>query len=210
MARPRKNQELYHYHFVSVRLSDIELENINAAASRACLSRSEYIRQSLLEKEISVTYEIVTDMPELQRLAGEIGKIGSNLNQIAKRESYMEQPNDHMAGYKHRQTKQFLRFLQRNLMEMCEREGLHQVDLITPAPVKITNEEYCANRRGQKRLDQTNEKILAAGMMPTKTVFQTQKQFLRDASSISSGSVADNGSTSNLHMIFPCVPLWSD
>lgn len=60
----------------------------------------------------------------------------------------MDQPNDHVAGYKHRQTKKLLRYLQKNLMEMCEQEGLHQVDLLTPAPVKITNEEYWAKRRG--------------------------------------------------------------
>ena len=93
----------------------------------------------------------------------------------------MDQPNDHAAGYKHRQTKKLLRYLQKNLMEMCEQEGLHQVDLLTPAPVKITNEEYWANRRGQKKLDQTNQKIIAAGMKPKKTVYQTQKLYLRDA-----------------------------
>lgn len=66
-------------------------------------------------------------------------------------------------------------------MEMCEQEGLHQVDLLTPAPVKITNEEYWAKRRGQKKLDQTNQKIIAVGMKPKKTVYQIQKQYLRDA-----------------------------
>ena len=84
MARPRKEKELNHYHFVSVRLSDIELENVDKAATTAGLSRSEYIRRTLLNQEISVKYEIVADMHELQKLVGEIGKIGSNLNQIAK------------------------------------------------------------------------------------------------------------------------------
>lgn len=32
MARPKKEKELNHYHFVSVRLSDIELENVDKAA----------------------------------------------------------------------------------------------------------------------------------------------------------------------------------
>ena len=84
MARPKKENELNHYHFVSVRLSDIELENVDNAATTAGLSRSEYIRRTLLTQEISVKYEIVADMQELQKLVGEIGKIGSNLNQIAK------------------------------------------------------------------------------------------------------------------------------
>lgn len=84
MARPKKEKELNHYHFVSVRLSDIELENVDKAATTVGLSRSEYIRRALLNQEISVRYEIVADMKELQKLVGEIGKIGSNLNQIAK------------------------------------------------------------------------------------------------------------------------------
>lgn len=107
--------------------------------------------------------------------------INSLRKETVRREEYMDQPNDHVAGYKHRQTKKLLRYLQKNLMEMCEQEGLHQVDLLTPAPVKITNEEYWAKRRGQKKLNQTNQKIIAAGMKPKKTVYQTQKQYLRDA-----------------------------
>lgn len=84
MARPKKEKELNHYRFVCVRLSDQELENVDHAAKTSGLSQSEYIRQTLLDKEISVKYEIVADIQELQKLVGEIGKIGSNLNQIAK------------------------------------------------------------------------------------------------------------------------------
>ena len=36
-------------------------------------------------------------------------------------------------------------------------------------------------RRGQKKLDELNEQIVAAKMKPRTTVFQTQKQYLRDA-----------------------------
>ena len=64
---------------------------------------------------------------------------------------------------------------------MCDREGLHQVDLLSPAPAKITREEYWAKTHGQDQMNKTNEKIRAAGLKPASTVFQTQKQFLRDA-----------------------------
>lgn len=99
----------------------------------------------------------------------------------AEREEYMSQPNDHMAGYKHRNTPAFLEHLQKEVMAMCEREGLHQVDLLSPAAKKITQEEYMAQKNGQKKLDELNKEIIADGLTPTKTVFQTQKQFLRDA-----------------------------
>ena len=96
-------------------------------------------------------------------------------------EEYMTQPNDHMAGYKHRNTPIFLQHLQKEVMTMCECEGLHQVDLLSPATKKITQQEYMAQRSGQHKLDELNKQIIADGFMPTTTVYKTQKQFLRDA-----------------------------
>ena len=84
-------------------------------------------------------------------------------------------------GFKHRSTTRFLNHLKKEVMEMCDREGLHQVDLLSPAPAKITREEYWAKTHGQDQMNKTNEKIRAAGLKPASTVFQTKKQFLRDA-----------------------------
>ena len=97
------------------------------------------------------------------------------------REPFMEREIDSRAGYKHHPTDRFMNFIKGELMRMCEREGLHQVDLISPAKNKITNEEYRARQRGQERLDELNREIVADGMTPARTVFQTQKQYLRDA-----------------------------
>ena len=98
-----------------------------------------------------------------------------------EKQPYMERDIDCRAGYKHHVTPEFLRFLQEEVMKMCEREGLHQVDLLAPAKTKITDREYRAQENGQKKLDEMNEQIRAAKMKPRNTVFQTQKQFLRDA-----------------------------
>ena len=64
---------------------------------------------------------------------------------------------------------------------MCIQEGLHQVDLLSPAETKITQAEYMAQKSGQKKLEETNKKIIADGLKPTATTFQTQKQELRNA-----------------------------
>lgn len=98
-----------------------------------------------------------------------------------KHEEYMTQPNEHLAGYKHRNTPAFLQHLQKEVMIMCKREGLHQVDLLSPAAKKITQQEYMAQRSGQKKLDELNKQIISDGFKPATTVYQTQKQFLRDA-----------------------------
>ena len=66
-------------------------------------------------------------------------------------------------------------------MDICHREHLHQVDLLAPAGKKITDREYHAGRRGQKKLDERNRQLRADGLTPRKTVFQTQKDFLRSA-----------------------------
>ena len=107
--------------------------------------------------------------------------INSVRKYAVERQNYMDKPHEQEAGYKHRSTNKLLNHLKQEVMDMCNREGLHQVDLLSPAPAKITKEEYWAKAHGQDELDKVNEKIRAAGLKPTSTVFQTQKQFLRNA-----------------------------
>ena len=96
-------------------------------------------------------------------------------------QDFMERPCDSRAGYKHHQTRNYLTAMQAGIMEISEREGLNQVDLLTPAPIKISEREYWLNRREQEKLDELNARIVADGMKPRTTTYQTQKQFLRDA-----------------------------
>lgn len=107
--------------------------------------------------------------------------INSIRKYTVEREEYMTQPHDHEAGFKHRSTNLFLQHLQKEVMTMCEREGLHQVDLLSPAAKKIAQQEYMAQQNGQKKLVELNKQIIEDGLIPATTVFQTQKQFLRDA-----------------------------
>lgn len=84
MNASKKQSELLHPHFVAVRLSDIEIELLDQNASIFGVSRSEYLRKLLIEKEICNRIEIVADIKILRKLVSEYGKIGSNLNQIAR------------------------------------------------------------------------------------------------------------------------------
>lgn len=96
-------------------------------------------------------------------------------------QEFMERRCDSQAGYKHHQTRNYLAAMQAGLMEITKREHLHQVDLLSPAPVKVTEREYWKNRREQEILNELNARIIADGMKPRTTKYQTQKQFLRDA-----------------------------
>ena len=81
-------------------------------------------------------------------------------------QDFMERLNDSRAGFKHHQTRDLLTAMQKGLMEITAREGLHQIDLLSPAPVKITECEYRKTQREQR----SGEKS-----------FQTKMQEIRDA-----------------------------
>lgn len=97
------------------------------------------------------------------------------------KQNFMERECDSRAGYKHHVTNDYFNYLLRDLMDTCIRENLHQIDLFQPAEKKVTDQEYKARRHGQENLDRLNEKIIADGLKPRTTVFQTQKDYLRNA-----------------------------
>ena len=98
-----------------------------------------------------------------------------------ERQDFMERPCDSRAGYKHHLTNDYLSYLKQDVMDLCHREQLHQVDLLSPAERKVTDREYHAQRRGQKKLDTLNREMTVGGITPRNTKFETQKDFLRNA-----------------------------
>lgn len=95
-----------------------------------------------------------------------------------ERKEFMERPCDSLAGFKQHLTYRLLAFLKKSVMDMCRREKLHQVELLTP-PKKITDREYCAQHRKQETAGCPGQ--ISADSAQKLSVFQTQKQFLRDA-----------------------------
>ena len=84
MARPKKDKELRHKHQIMLRLTDTEYEIVAENAKAANLPLAEYVRKQVMKQKVIAKYEIVADLPELKKLVAEFGKIGSNLNQIAR------------------------------------------------------------------------------------------------------------------------------
>ena len=84
MARPKKEKELRHKHQIMLRLTDTEYDIVTENAKSANLPLAEYVRKQVMKQKVIAKYEIVADLPELKKLVAEFGKIGSNLNQIAK------------------------------------------------------------------------------------------------------------------------------
>lgn len=87
MARQKKEKELRHKHQIMLRLADTEYEIVAENAKSANLPLAEYVRKQVMKQKVIAKYEIVADLPELKKLIAEFGKIGSNLNQIARHRS---------------------------------------------------------------------------------------------------------------------------
>ena len=98
-----------------------------------------------------------------------------------KPQPYMEFDRDSKAGYKHHLSDRYRIYLKQKVMDICHSNGLNQVDLLTPAERKISEKEYWAKRRCQKKLDEHNAELKKKGLTPRQTTFQTEKQYLRDA-----------------------------
>ena len=92
---------------------------------------------------------------------------------------YMDRPADTKAGCKHRCTDAALRYFKSEVMEMCHREGLYQIDLLNGSKNRITEREYWAQKKGQAALDKQNTPMIADGITPRQTKFETNKEKLR-------------------------------
>lgn len=72
-----------------------------------------------------------------------------------------------------------MEYFKAELMEMCHRENLYQIDLLHGSANRMTEREYWAKKKGQAALDEKNAEIKAAGLTPRTTKFETDKDKLR-------------------------------
>ena len=105
--------------------------------------------------------------------------IGSLRIREIERQPHMEKPCDWQEGCKHRCTAAMLRHLRTEVMELCQNTGLYQIDLLKGSADRITEQEYWAQRRGQRRLDYANAKGAASGLPVRQTKYETEKAALR-------------------------------
>ena len=92
---------------------------------------------------------------------------------------YMDRPADTRAGCKHRCTDAAMEYFKAEVMEMCHRENLYQIDLLHGSKNRITEREYWAHKKGQAKLDKENAALAAEGKPVKQTKFETDKAKLR-------------------------------
>ena len=64
---------------------------------------------------------------------------------------YMERPADTREGCKHRCTDAAMEYFKAEVMEMCHRENLYQIDLLNGSKNRVTEREYWAKRTGRSQ-----------------------------------------------------------
>ena len=92
---------------------------------------------------------------------------------------YMDRPADTKAGCKHRCTDAAMEHFRAEVMELCHRENLYQIDLLHGSANRITEREYWAGKKGQLALDRENKKRLENREPLIHTRFETDKEKLR-------------------------------
>ena len=180
-ARYHKNQTYdeikSHHYIISFDPKDVTENGLTA-------ERAQQLGMEYSEKNFPGHQALVCTHTDGHNKSGNI-HVHIIINSLRKynveRQDFMERPCDSRAGYKHHVSRDFLIHLKQSVMDMCRREHLHQVDLLSPAKKKITEREYHAGRRGQKKLDDRCRQMKADGVTPRKTKFQAQKDFLRSA-----------------------------
>ncbi len=81
MTRPKK--DLSRPNMLTLRFSDAELDVINGYAEKSGLSRSAYLRKTVIGKTPPIKYEIVYNSQEILKIFSNLANITGNLNQIA-------------------------------------------------------------------------------------------------------------------------------
>lgn len=98
---------------------------------------------------------------------------------------YMDRPCDTKAGMKHRCTSATLRYLRSEVMEMCHKENLYQINLLNGSKERITDREYHAKRRGQYETDkEILRKQIRAALKKAKSFEEFRKLLLEEGISV--------------------------
>ena len=168
---PRKTQ------LIKFRVTPEEKRELEIMCEILHVNMSTLLRRCLCTKPIRQTLVVTGGGEDALKLLHIV--IGSVRVRDIPRQPYMEKPCDWQEGMKHRCTAAMLRHLWVETMELCQEAGLYQIDLLNGTGERITEKEYWAQRRGQRRLDHANQKAAASGQPIRQTKYETEKAALR-------------------------------
>lgn len=84
MARPKKEPLKKKKNCIMLRLSDLEYDLVVNYAKESGYPPAVYARKQVVDGKVEIQCPVIVDIEELRKLTTEFGRIGNNLNQIAK------------------------------------------------------------------------------------------------------------------------------
>ena len=175
-GKNQKREDVKSHHYI------ISFDPRDAADNSLTVDRAQQLGEQFCREHFPGHQAIVCTHPDGHNHSGNIHvHIVINSLRIAEVPllPYMERPADTREGCKHRCTDAAMEYFKAEVMEMCHRENLYQIDLLNGSKNRVTEREYWAKRKGQAALDKENASLAAAGEPPKLTKFETDKEKLR-------------------------------
>ena len=175
-GKNQKREDVKSHHYI------ISFDPRDAADNGLSVDRAQQLGEQFCKEHFPGHQALVCTHPDGHNHSGNIHvHIVINSLRIAEVPllPYMERPADTREGCKHRCTDAAMEYFKAEVMEMCHRENLYQIDLLNGSKNRITEREYWAKRKGQAALDKENASQAATGEPPKQTKFETDKEKLR-------------------------------
>ena len=175
-GKNQKREDVKSHHYI------ISFDPRDAVDNGLTVDRAQALGEEFCRKQFPGHQAIVCTHPDGHNHSGNIHvHIVINSLRIAEVPflPYMDRPADTRAGCKHRCTDAAMEYFKAEVMEMCHRENLYQIDLLQGSKNRITEREYWAQKKGQAKLDKENATLAAEGQPVKQTKFETDKAKLR-------------------------------
>ena len=175
-GKNQKREDVKSHHYI------ISFDPRDAADNGLSVDRAQELGEQFCKEHFPGHQALVCTHPDGHNHSGNIHvHIVINSLRIAEVPllPYMERPADTREGCKHRCTDAAMEYFKAEVMEMCHRENLYQIDLLHGSKNRVTEREYWAKRKGQAALDKENSALAAKGEPPKPTKFETDKEKLR-------------------------------
>ena len=189
-GKNQKREDVKSHHYI------ISFDPRDAVDNGLTVDRAQALGEEFCRKQFPGHQAIVCTHPDGHNHSGNI-HVHIVINSLRIEEvpflPYMDRPADTRAGCKHRCTDAAMEYFKAEVMELCHRENLYQIDLLHGSKSRITEREYWAQRKGQAKLDKEVAALPAEEQPAKPTKFETDKEKLRQAIRTALSSAASYG-----------------
>ena len=175
-GKNQKREDVKSHHYI------ISFDPRDAVDNGLTVDRAQALGEEFCRKQFPGHQAIVCTHPDGHNHSGNIHVhivINSLRIEAVPLLPYMDRPADTKSGMKHRCTDAAMEYFKSEVMEMCHRENLYQIDLLHGSKNRVTEREYWAQKKGQLALDKENAAREATGQPTKPTKFETDKAKLR-------------------------------